>query len=243
MRKFLVSLLLASVAATPVLAATTAQSNSNAAAAERRAARESRSNPRTAPRSKAQPTTSSSHETRRVSPRPADRAPVVRPLDKRTTTQRPVNRSPGAIVRKPPIEHRPEIIQRRLEKGPVVSRVPRAGTQPPPKVQARPTAPPRWNTTWRNNSRYDWRDWRQHHRSQFHLRVYIDPFGWGYNRYSIGWRLWPRYFESSYWIVDPWMYHLPPPPPGTRWVRYYNDALLVDLWSGQVIDVIYGVFW
>ena len=28
-----------------------------------------------------------------------------------------------------------------------------------------------------------------------------------------------------------------------RWVRYYNDALLVDIRSGQVVDVEYDIFW
>ncbi|WP_409574764.1 RcnB family protein [Sphingopyxis sp. PET50] len=30
---------------------------------------------------------------------------------------------------------------------------------------------------------------------------------------------------------------------GYRWVRYYNDALLVDTYSGEVVDVIYDFFW
>ena len=38
-------------------------------------------------------------------------------------------------------------------------------------------------------------------------------------------------------------YRLPPAYGGTRWIRYYNDALLVDTYSGEVIDVIYDIFW
>jgi hypothetical protein len=26
-------------------------------------------------------------------------------------------------------------------------------------------------------------------------------------------------------------------------VRYYNDALLVDIYSGEVVDTVYGIFW
>jgi hypothetical protein len=125
----------------------------------------------------------------------------------------------------------------------VVSPVPRAGTQPPPPTQPRYRAAPQWNTGWRNNSRYDWRNWRNRHRSLFHFGFYYDPFGWGYQPYSIGWRLWPSYYSSNFWINDPWQYRLPYAPPGTRWVRYYDDALLVDMWSGQVVDVIYNFFW
>lgn len=61
--------------------------------------------------------------------------------------------------------------------------------------------------------------------------------------FGIGWRLWPNYYSSAYWINDPGMYRLPPAPPGTRWIRYYNDALLVDTWTGEVIDVIHNIFW
>ena len=28
-----------------------------------------------------------------------------------------------------------------------------------------------------------------------------------------------------------------------RWVRYYDDVLLVDIYSGEVVDVIYDFFW
>ena len=75
------------------------------------------------------------------------------------------------------------------------------------------------------------------------MHTYFDPFGWGYYSYWPGWRLWPEYYASSYWIEDPYFYRLPPPPLGTRWVRYYNDALLVDIWTGQVLDVIHDFFW
>ena len=100
-----------------------------------------------------------------------------------------------------------------------------------------------WNTNWRHDGRYDWRNYRHHHRSLFHLGFYYDPFGWGYQPFSIGWRLWPSYYSSRYWINDPWMYRLPYAPPGYVWVRYWNDAILVDTWSGTVADVIPGFFW
>jgi len=27
------------------------------------------------------------------------------------------------------------------------------------------------------------------------------------------------------------------------WVRYWNDAVLVDTWTGQVVDVVHNFFW
>jgi len=125
----------------------------------------------------------------------------------------------------------------------VVSNTPRPGTQPPLRTESRRTPEIKWATNWRNNSRYDWHNYRRHHRNHFHLGFYFDPFGWGYQPFQIGWRLWPAYYGSRYWINDPWSYRLPYAPPGYQWVRYWNDALLVDTWTGEVVDVIPNFFW
>jgi hypothetical protein len=34
-----------------------------------------------------------------------------------------------------------------------------------------------------------------------------------------------------------------PPPPGTVWVRDNTDALLIDRYTGEVIEVDYNVFY
>lgn len=99
-----------------------------------------------------------------------------------------------------------------------------------------------WNRDWRNDRRYDWRNYRDRHRSTFHVGIYYDPFGYSYRPFDIGYRLQPLYFGQRYWI-DPMMYQLPYPPPGTQWVRYWNDAVLVDMYSGEVVDVIRDFFW
>ena len=125
----------------------------------------------------------------------------------------------------------------------VVSDTPREGTQPPLRNLTRSTRAVEWNTNWRHNGRYDWQDYRRHHRSSFHLGFYYDPYGWGYQPYSIGSRLWPSYYGSRYQINDPWQYRLPYAPPGYVWVRYWNDALLIDTWTGQVVDEIPNFFW
>jgi len=119
-----------------------------------------------------------------------------------------------------------------------VSSVPRPGTQPPLRAQSRV----QWNTNWRNDGHHDWHRYRDHHRSRFHLGLYYDPFGWGYQRFSIGYRMWPAYYGNQFWI-DPAMFGLPFPPPGAAWVRYWNDAVLVDVYTGTVLDVIPGFFW
>jgi Ni/Co efflux regulator RcnB len=124
----------------------------------------------------------------------------------------------------------------------VVSDTPRPGTQPPLRAESGRHHDVRWSTNWRNDHRYDWRDRRRHHRSLFHLGLFIDPFGWDYQPFSIGYRMWPAYYGNQYWI-DPGLYGLPYPPPGCVWIRYWNDAILVDMYSGTTLDVIPNFFW
>lgn len=96
---------------------------------------------------------------------------------------------------------------------------------------------------WRRDHRYDWRRHRDRHRSLFRLGWYYDPFGWGYRRFDIGWTLRPTYWSDRYWLQDPWQWRLPTVYGPYRWIRYYDDALLVDVRTGRVVDVIHDVFW
>ena len=41
----------------------------------------------------------------------------------------------------------------------------------------------------------------------------------------------------------PYDYRLPEAYGPYRWVRYYNDALLVDIYTGEVVDTVYDIFW
>lgn len=101
-----------------------------------------------------------------------------------------------------------------------------------------------WNRGWRNDRRYDWGSWRRFNRNRFHLSPYYSPYrNWNYSRFSIGFFLEPLFFHNRYWIGDPWQYRLPPAAYGTQWVRYYNDVLLVDIYTGEVLDVIHDFFW
>jgi len=101
-----------------------------------------------------------------------------------------------------------------------------------------------WDRSWRNDRRYDWQRWRYSNRNIFHIGPYYSPYrGYGYSRFSIGLFLEPLFFSRNYWIGNPWQYRLPPAYPGTQWVRYYNDVLLVDTYSGEVLDVIHNFFY
>jgi hypothetical protein len=103
----------------------------------------------------------------------------------------------------------------------------------------------RWDNRWRSDRRYDWQRHRMQHRYIYRMPTYSAPYGWsyGYRRFSIGIYLSNVLFSSSYWIDDPYEYRLPPAYGPLRWVRYYDDALLIDIRDGYVVDVIHGFFW
>ncbi|MCB2084486.1 MAG: RcnB family protein [Sphingomonadaceae bacterium] len=78
----------------------------------------------------------------------------------------------------------------------------------------------------------------------FRIGTYYSPYrGYRYRRLSIGFYLDDLFFGSRYWISDPWHYRLPEVYGPYRWVRYYDDVLLVNTYTGEVVDVIYDFFW
>lgn len=103
----------------------------------------------------------------------------------------------------------------------------------------------RWDSGWRNDRRYDWSSYRSRYGDRYRLGRYYAPRGWnyGYSRFSIGIVLNSLLYSNSYWINDPYYYRLPPAYGSLRWIRYYDDALLVDIRDGYVVDVIYDFFW
>ena len=101
-----------------------------------------------------------------------------------------------------------------------------------------------WNRGWRNDNRYNWSSWRNQNRRIYHLSPYYSPYrNWRYQRFSVGLFLDSLFYDQRYWIGNPYEYRLPPAPYGTQWVRYYDDVVLVDVYSGEVLDVIYDFFW
>jgi Ni/Co efflux regulator RcnB len=101
-----------------------------------------------------------------------------------------------------------------------------------------------WNNNWRGDRRYNWRDHRQSNRHAYRPGRYHGPsHGRGYSRFSIGVNIGSPYYSSNYWINDPWSYRLPSVYGPYRWVRYYDDVLLVDIRSGRVVDVEHNFFW
>lgn len=103
----------------------------------------------------------------------------------------------------------------------------------------------RWDhRSWRNDRRYDWSSYRHSNRNVFRLGRYYSPYrNYSYRRLSIGIHLGSLFYSNRYWINDPWQYRLPAVYGPYRWVRYYDDALLVDIYTGEVVDTIYDFFW
>lgn len=92
------------------------------------------------------------------------------------------------------------------------------------------------NRRWGDN---DWRDYRGRNRGVYARGNWRAPFR--YNRFRPGVRIGAPYYASRYWINDPWRYRLPP-AGAYRWVRHYDDVILVDPRRGVVIRVIPGFF-
>ncbi|MCC2977533.1 RcnB family protein [Sphingomonas sp. PL-96] len=89
--------------------------------------------------------------------------------------------------------------------------------------------------------RNDWRDYRTQNRRLYARGGWQAPFR--YSTFRAGGRIAPSYYGTRYVIADPWRYRLPPVRPGQRWVRHYDDVLLVDQRRGRVVDVIRGFYW
>ncbi|QDZ08529.1 RcnB family protein [Sphingomonas panacisoli] len=94
------------------------------------------------------------------------------------------------------------------------------------------------NRRWGDN---DWRTWRNTNRNVYARGNWRAPFR--YNAFRVGVRIAPTYYGSSYWLADPWRYRLPPAGYGERWVRHYDDLLLVDTRRGIVLRVINNFYW
>lgn len=93
----------------------------------------------------------------------------------------------------------------------------------------------------RQEHREDWRDYRSKNRSTYARGNWRAPFA--YQRFRTGAQLRPAYYGSRYYIANPGRYRLPPAVGANRWVRHYDDALLVNVRTGRVIQVINGFYW
>ena len=96
-----------------------------------------------------------------------------------------------------------------------------------------------WSRNWRSNSQY--------YGGRSFQRMRVSPFIWprGYSsvRFSFGQRLPSVFLAPNYFVGDYFSMGLPYPPPGAEWVRVGADALLVDTFTGEILDVVQDAFY
>jgi len=112
---------------------------------------------------------------------------------------------------------------------------------PGPRAYQRVTEPQGWNARPATADRGVYQHNFQAARS-FHIGAYRGPRGWEGHHWGYGQILPRAYWASQYFITDYWLFALETPPAGYEWVRYGNDALLVDTNTGEILQTEYGVF-
>ncbi len=83
--------------------------------------------------------------------------------------------------------------------------------------------------------RQDWRSYRNSNPRIYSRGRWNAPFR--YNQFNVGVRIAPNYYGQRYWIADPYRYRLPRPYANTRYIRHYDDVLLVNVRTGRVLQV------
>jgi Ni/Co efflux regulator RcnB len=76
----------------------------------------------------------------------------------------------------------------------------------------------------------------------FRAAPYHWPRGQGHRRFHRHERF-PRIFLIPEYFIDDYAdYDLGPPPADAQWVRYGDDLILVDLDTGDILEVVAGAF-
>jgi Ni/Co efflux regulator RcnB len=155
---------------------------------------------------------------------------------------RPGSIYPGVAVRPGPVgpggipPHRPVV---GVVPATPVPAEPRYGVvRTAPGVATRVDRPrPGAHRIWSENQKH-W-NWNGH---RYHGGPYHYPSGHHYRRWRIG-QIVPLIFLQPEYVYDDYAdLGFDDPPPGYEWVRYGPDMLLVNLDTGEVVDVEYGVF-
>lgn len=123
----------------------------------------------------------------------------------------------------------------------------RSGYRAPNAGRGAPLA--RRDYQWRDFDRYRAENFRfdgarYHGRSRFRIGDYYWPRGYARNIWIIGtWLPSVFFLDARYQLVEYWRFGLYDPPVGCHWIRIGYDALLVDDFTGEVLDEVYDLFW
>lgn len=95
------------------------------------------------------------------------------------------------------------------------------------------------------DARRDVRDARQDYHRE--VRAYNRAHPWRaapfrYQHFTVGARIQPVYYGNRYVVRDYQRFHWSRPGANQRWVRHYDDALLVNTRTGRVVKVIHNAF-
>jgi Ni/Co efflux regulator RcnB len=78
---------------------------------------------------------------------------------------------------------------------------------------------------------------------RYHYGTYHRPAGWYARRWTYGEHLPRAWYGANYRISNYITFGLVAPPDGYEWVRVGSDAILIDVDTGEVVRVVYGVFY
>jgi len=112
---------------------------------------------------------------------------------------------------------------------------------PGPHGYQRVTEPQGWNARPAVIDRAAYQHNYQAARS-FRVGPYHRPPGFVARHWGYGQILPRAYWAAPYILADYWLFALEVPPGGCEWVRVGNDALLVNVATGEVLQAEYGVF-
>jgi Ni/Co efflux regulator RcnB len=112
---------------------------------------------------------------------------------------------------------------------------------PGPKGYSRVEPPKGWNA---RPASFDKKTFQHNFQAarSFKVGPYHRPAGWVAQHWGYGQILPRTYWAPEYILADYWLFSLEVPPAGYEWVRSDSDALLIDVNSGEILQVEYGVF-
>ena len=90
------------------------------------------------------------------------------------------------------------------------------------------------------NGRYPPVYWSQ---DRYRLGAYRQPYGFYVRSWAFGDILPRGWYGRDDFLNDFLNFGLPYPPPGYEWVRVGGDALLIDEYSGRIVQVVRGIFY
>jgi Ni/Co efflux regulator RcnB len=187
--------------------------------------------------------------------RGAQRAPTARDAQKPARHDTSQNQRPQqsqqqkkAITTKPNPQNRPDAgqtNQRRQNQQPLLRQTNQRQQAQKQRYNWNDYRPGRRPSSMSNQRNLDQRAWHQNRQAthRFHWNTYQRPSGWYYRRWTFGMTMPSLFWSRDYWIESYWNYGLMDPPYGYVWARYGSDAILLNVETGAILRVEYGLFY